>query len=109
MRCESEEVDARIRAVRHNRCRVPLRLALLSSGYVAITRRPTSESSYTTASVVVVVVAVAVGAVAVAVVAAAALAAPPAAVIDVSLLTRVSPAAQRGSSGGRLFDRLKKP
>ena len=77
VKVESEEVDARIRAVRHNRCRVPLRLALLSSGYVAITRRPTSEASYTTASVVVVVVAVAVGAVAVAVVAAAAVAAPP--------------------------------
>ena len=28
VKVESEEVDARIRAVRHNRCRVPLRLAL---------------------------------------------------------------------------------
>ena len=61
---ESEEVDAHIRAVHATivaayHCGSPS-----SSGYVAITRRPTSEASYTTASVVVVVVAVAVGAVA---------------------------------------------
>ena len=28
VKVESEEVDARVRAVRHNRCRIPLRLAL---------------------------------------------------------------------------------